>query len=32
MCVREGSLPGDVTTEICDLLGCADDVEELRGA
>lgn len=32
MCVREGSLPSDVTAEICELLGCADDVEELRGA
>jgi putative tRNA adenosine deaminase-associated protein len=32
MCNREGSLPSDVTAEICDLLGCADDVEDLRGA
>ena len=32
MCAQEGSLPSDVTTEICDLFGCADDVEDLRGA
>jgi putative tRNA adenosine deaminase-associated protein len=32
MCTREGSLPSDVTVEICDLLGCVDDVEDLRGA
>jgi putative tRNA adenosine deaminase-associated protein len=32
MCVQEGSLPSDVTAEICGSLGCADDVEDLRGA
>lgn len=26
----EGKLPSDVTTEICTVLGCADEVEELR--
>ncbi|MEV0157642.1 tRNA adenosine deaminase-associated protein [Micromonospora sp. NPDC050686] len=30
LCAREGMLPGDVTTEVCQVLGCADEVEELR--
>ncbi|MFC4146824.1 tRNA adenosine deaminase-associated protein [Micromonospora mangrovi] len=30
LCAHEGMLPGDVTAEICQLLGCADEVEELR--
>ncbi|MQA26262.1 MAG: hypothetical protein GEU94_12510 [Micromonosporaceae bacterium] len=32
MCSREGNLPSDVTTEVCEVLGCADDMEELREA
>lgn len=32
LCAREGNLPSDVTTEICEELGCADDLEELREA
>lgn len=31
LCTREGMLPADVTAEICQVLGCADEVEELRG-
>jgi putative tRNA adenosine deaminase-associated protein len=30
LCTREGMLPGDVTTELCAVLGCGDEVEELR--
>lgn len=30
LCSREGMLPSDVTAEICTVLSCADDVEELR--
>ena len=32
LCAREGNLPSDVTTEICEDLGCADELEELREA
>ncbi len=32
ICAREGMLPADVTTEICQVVGCADEVEELREA
>ncbi len=32
LCSHEGLLPADVTTEICEVLGFADDVEELREA
>ncbi|MEU6078000.1 tRNA adenosine deaminase-associated protein [Micromonospora sp. NPDC047074] len=27
---HEGMMPADVTTEVCQALGCADEVEELR--
>ncbi|MEH0845921.1 tRNA adenosine deaminase-associated protein [Micromonospora sp. CPCC 205711] len=27
---QEGMLPADVTAEVCQVLGCADEVEELR--
>jgi putative tRNA adenosine deaminase-associated protein len=27
---HEGMMPADVTAEVCQLLGCADEVEELR--
>ncbi|MEW2384948.1 tRNA adenosine deaminase-associated protein [Micromonospora sp. NPDC047707] len=30
LCTHEGMLPADVTAEICTVLGCADEVEELR--
>jgi putative tRNA adenosine deaminase-associated protein len=30
LCAKEGLLPTDVTAEICAVLGCAEDVEELR--
>ncbi len=30
LCGHEGMLPADVTTEACTVLGCADEVEELR--
>lgn len=31
LCAREGMLPSDVVAEICQVLGCGDEVEELRG-
>ncbi|MGQ5259138.1 tRNA adenosine deaminase-associated protein [Micromonospora sp. ZYX-F-536] len=30
LCSHEGMMPADVTAEICQVLGCADQVEELR--
>ncbi|HET8640584.1 MAG TPA: tRNA adenosine deaminase-associated protein [Pseudonocardiaceae bacterium] len=30
LCGHEGMLPSDVTAEICQTLGCGDEVEELR--
>ncbi|WBB78776.1 tRNA adenosine deaminase-associated protein [Micromonospora sp. WMMD882] len=30
LCAREGMLPADVTAEVCQVLGCVDEVEELR--
>ncbi|MEU5906212.1 tRNA adenosine deaminase-associated protein [Micromonospora sp. NPDC047527] len=30
LCTHEGMLPADVTAEICEVLGCSDEVEELR--
>ncbi|HEX8629853.1 MAG TPA: tRNA adenosine deaminase-associated protein [Catenuloplanes sp.] len=32
LCAREGMLPADVTAEVCQTLGCGDEVEELREA
>ncbi|GIE96675.1 tRNA adenosine deaminase-associated protein [Paractinoplanes rishiriensis] len=32
LCGREGMLPSDVTAEICQRIGCGDEVEELREA
>ncbi|WP_412744194.1 tRNA adenosine deaminase-associated protein [Krasilnikovia sp. MM14-A1004] len=32
LCGLEGMLPSDVTAEICQRLGCGDEVEELREA
>ncbi|MFC8846510.1 MULTISPECIES: tRNA adenosine deaminase-associated protein [unclassified Micromonospora] len=31
LCAHEGMLPADVTAEVCQVLGCVDEVEELRG-
>ncbi|SCL21430.1 putative tRNA adenosine deaminase-associated protein [Micromonospora nigra] len=30
LCGHEGMMPADVTAEVCQALGCADEVEELR--
>jgi len=30
LCGHEGMLPSDVTTEICERLGCGDEMDELR--
>ncbi|MEU2616020.1 tRNA adenosine deaminase-associated protein [Micromonospora sp. NPDC007271] len=30
LCGHEGMMPADVTAEICQVLGCGDEVEELR--
>jgi putative tRNA adenosine deaminase-associated protein len=32
LCAREGMLPADVTAEVCQAIGCGDEVEELREA
>jgi putative tRNA adenosine deaminase-associated protein len=32
LCGKEGMLPSDVTAEICQQIGCGDEVEELREA
>jgi putative tRNA adenosine deaminase-associated protein len=32
LCSSEGMLPSDVTAEICQTLGCADELDELREA
>jgi len=32
LCARDGMLPGDVIAEVCQTIGCGDEVEELRGA
>ena len=32
LCVQEGMLPADITAELCQALGCGDEVEELREA
>ncbi|MEV1289432.1 tRNA adenosine deaminase-associated protein [Micromonospora sp. NPDC049679] len=32
LCAREGMLPADVTAELCQAIGCGDEVEELREA
>lgn len=31
LCAHEGMLPSDVTAEVCQVIGCGDEVEELRG-
>jgi putative tRNA adenosine deaminase-associated protein len=30
LCGQEGMLPSDVTAELCGVIGCGDEVEELR--
>jgi putative tRNA adenosine deaminase-associated protein len=30
LCAHDGMLPADVTAEICQVLGCGDEIEELR--
>ncbi len=32
LCTQEGMLPADITAEICQRVGCGDEVEELREA
>jgi putative tRNA adenosine deaminase-associated protein len=32
LCATDGLLPADITYEICQTLGCADEVEEIREA
>ena len=32
LCAKEGMLPSDVTAEVCQTIGCGDEVEELREA
>jgi putative tRNA adenosine deaminase-associated protein len=32
LCAHEGMMPADVTAEVCQVLGCGDEVEELREA
>jgi putative tRNA adenosine deaminase-associated protein len=32
LCAHEGMLPSDITAEVCQAIGCGDEVEELREA
>ena len=32
LCAQEGMLPADITAELCQTIGCGDEVEELREA
>ena len=32
LCAQEGMLPSDITAEVCQAIGCGDEVEELRDA
>ena len=32
LCAHDGMLPSDITAEVCMLLGCGDEIEELREA
>lgn len=32
LCAHEGMLPSDITAELCQAIGCGDEVEELREA
>jgi putative tRNA adenosine deaminase-associated protein len=32
LCAQDGLLPSDITAEVCQAIGCGDEVEELREA
>lgn len=32
LCAHEGMPPADITAEVCQMMGCADEIEELREA
>jgi putative tRNA adenosine deaminase-associated protein len=32
LCAQDGMLPADVTAEVCQAIGCGDEIEELREA
>lgn len=32
LCVHEGMMPADITAEVCQMMGCAEEIEELREA
>ncbi|HEY7177302.1 MAG TPA: tRNA adenosine deaminase-associated protein [Micromonosporaceae bacterium] len=32
LCAHEGMMPADVTAEVCTMMGCVDEIEELREA
>lgn len=32
LCAHEGMMPADVTAEVCQTIGCGDEIEELREA
>jgi len=32
LCAHEGMMPADITAELCTMMGCADEIEELREA
>ncbi|MBB4959369.1 tRNA adenosine deaminase-associated protein [Micromonospora polyrhachis] len=32
LCAHDGMMPADVTAEVCQIIGCGDEVEELREA
>jgi putative tRNA adenosine deaminase-associated protein len=32
LCAHEGMMPADVTAEVCQVIGCGEEVEELREA
>jgi len=32
LCAHEGMMPADVTAEVCQIIGCGDEIEELREA
>lgn len=32
ICAHEGLLPSDITAEVCQAIGCGDEIEELREA
>jgi putative tRNA adenosine deaminase-associated protein len=32
LCAHEGMLPADITAEVCQAIGCGDELEELREA